>query len=120
MSQRLKEAFARRAMAYWREHPQEWADTWAGTDLWDGHWWTMAVQRLGDGDTFWSWFAQTPLDTHLRDQMWCLIKDTDPELFRCHYDSPPLQRHRRRPQRQRQDGVGGTSVAGEKSVSNPT
>ena len=115
MSQRLKAAFARRALAYWRDHPQEWTDTWAGRDLWDGTWWTLATQRMSE--EFWPWFAQAPLDTHLRDQMWALIKETDPEVFRQQYDSPPLQRHRRRAQRQWQDGLGGTVVAGEDSVS---
>ena len=118
MSLRLKEAFAQKAWAYWRAHPQEWYDTWAGRDQWDGTWWTLAVQRLNEGSAFWPWFAQAPLDTHLRDQMWQLIKDTDPVLFRQHYDSPPLQRHRGRPQRQRQDGLGRTVVAREDRVSN--
>ena len=105
----LKEAFAQKALAYWREHPQEWTDTWAGRDRWDGTWWTLATQRLSEGD--WTWFQQAPLDTHLRDQMWCLIKETDPVVFRQQYDSPSLQRHRRRAQRQWQDGLGGTVVA---------
>ena len=116
MSLRLKDAFAQHALAYWRDHPQEWNDTWAGRDLWDGTWWTLATQRMGE--EFWPWFYQTPLDTHLRDQMWALIKETDPVLFRQQYDSPPVQRHHRRAQRQWQDGLGGTVVAGEEGISN--
>ena len=96
MSERLKAAFAQRAMEYWRQHPQEWRDTWAGRDMWDGRWWSMAVQRLGDGDSFWTWIEREVHETHVRDQMWCLIKDTDPDLFRRYYDSTPLQRHRGR------------------------
>ena len=99
MSERLKAAFAQRAMKYWRNHPQEWRDTWAGRDFWDGRWWTLAVQRLGDGDSFWTWIERETLDTHVRDQMWCLIKDTAPDLFRFyfHHDPTPLQRDRSGP-----------------------
>ena len=99
MSLRVKEAFARKARAYWRDHPQEWDDTWAGRDRWDGAWWSLASQRLTGGSAFWPWFYQADLDTHLRDQMWDLIKETDPVLFRQHYDSSPVQRHHRRTQR---------------------
>ena len=118
MSLLLKEAFAQKALEYWRDHPQEWTDTWEGRDLWDGAWWTVAAERMKEGSAFWKWFDQARMDTHLRDQMWTLIKDTDPTLFRQHYDSPPVQRHRRRTQRQWQDGLGGTIVAREQSISN--
>ena len=90
----LTVAFARRARSYWRDHPQEWRDTWAGRDLWDGVWWSLATQRWRAGD-FWTWFDRVDLDTHLRDQMWDLIKETDPEVFRQQYDSSPVQRHHR-------------------------
>lgn len=99
MSERLKIAFAQRAREYWVHHPQEWRDTWAGRDVWDGRWWTLAVQRLGDGDSFWTWIEREHLDMHLRDQMWRLIKDTELDLFQVyfHHDPPPLQRHRSGP-----------------------
>ena len=116
MSLRLQEAFERRALQYWREHPQEWQETCRGQDLWDGAYWTLAAFKLKDGSGFWSWFDHADLDTHLRDQMWQLIKDTDPTLYHQHYDSPPVERHRGCAQRQRQDGAGRETVEREEGL----
>ena len=99
MSARLRAVFTQRAYDYWRAHPQEWRDTLTGRDAWDGLWWTLVVHRLGDGESFGSWLTREVSETHVRDQMWSLIKDTAPDLYRVyfHHDQTPLQCHRGSP-----------------------